>query len=248
MNEEENFKDFLQTREENYKDFFSNSAELSNVNFQTSDMGIDLIYATMHIVAQKLLLQIDQSKSKIQRSLLDVGSQFSFISFASTFFDVTFIEPRAKNVKFCTPGLCDITGVSGEAQNLPFQDDKFDYVTSLHAIEHFGLGRYGDTLDYFGDQKGIAEFSRVLKPGGFLLTGVPASSISKIDFNEQRKYSPKDFDDIVAKTNLKKAAGMISYYPGVFSNGILVASEETLKIYPTHFTPPVYIAAYQKKV
>ena len=139
-----------------------------------------------------------------------------------------------------------MTGILGEAQDLPVQDNSFDYVTSFHAIEHFGLGRYGDTLDYFGDQKGIKEFSRVLKPGGFLITGVPTSKKSTIEFNGQRKYFYKDFDKIVEQTGLKKHQGLISYHPGVFDNGTLFAPVESIQNYPEHYTPPVYIAVYKK--
>jgi len=238
---------FFQTKDEGYKDFFYNSIELSNLIYQNSKIEVDLVYATMHLVAQKLLLQINSLQSKDSYyHLLDVGSMFSFISFASCFFDVTFIEALAKDIKFYDPGLCKITGMCGEAQKLPFQNNQFEVVTSLHAIEHFGLGRYGDTLDYFGDQKGIKEFSRVLKPGGFLLTGVPTSSISKLQFNGQRIYSPKDFDEIVLSSGFKKINGMISYYPGVFKNGMLVGSIDTINSYPEQWTPPVYVALYKK--
>ena len=248
MNEnEKHLNEFLQTKKENYSDIFENSINCKKVGFQTESMGIDLIYATMHILAQKLLISLDYANQSIdKRSLLDVGSQFSFVSFASAFFKVTFIEPRAQHLKFYVPNVCDVTGISGEAQNLPIHDNSFDYVTSFHAIEHFGLGRYGDTLDYFGDQKGIKEFSRVLKPGGFLITGVPTSKKSTIEFNGQRKYFHKDFDKIVEQTGLRKQKGFISYHPGIFDDGTLFAPVESIQDYPEHFTPPVYIAVYKK--
>jgi len=247
MNNEEHLKNFLETKKENYHDIFEDSIDCNTIKFQTSVIGTDLIYATMHLIAQRLLLKIDHLKqSSERRTLLDVGSQFSFISFASMFFDVTYTEPRIEPIKFSTPGLCNIIGIPGEAQNLPLKDNTFDYVTSFHAIEHFGLGRYGDTLDYFGDQKGIAEFSRVLKPGGFLITGVPAAKKSKIEFNGQRKYFSEDFDRIVSNVGLKKEKGLLSYHPGIFKDGRLFDVEKSIEYYPEHYTPPVYISVHRK--
>jgi hypothetical protein len=38
-----------------------------------------------------------------------------------------------------------------------------------HAVEHFGLGRYGDNLDYEGRLKEFRLISQLVAPGGTLL-------------------------------------------------------------------------------
>jgi len=238
---EKNLLNFLETKEDNFKDVFNQSIDEKKIQFQESNIGIDWTYTMMHFVAQNILLSICNKTSK-RNLLLDVGSQFSFISFASSFFDVVCVEPRIQEKNINIPNVCNITTISGEAQKLPIENERIDVITSLHAIEHFGLGRYGDTLDYFGDQKGILEFARVLSPNGFLLTAVPASKKSKIEFNSQRIYNPDDFDDIIKNSGLTKQQGLISYVEGT------LGTEKTIESYPEHFTPPVYIAVYKKEI
>lgn len=59
-----------------------------------------------------------------------------------------------------------------------FAPETFDWIVSISAIEHVGLGhyRYGpdpDPLDAEGDTVAIANAFRWLKPGGWLLFDVP---------------------------------------------------------------------------
>lgn len=49
----------------------------------------------------------------------------------------------------------------------------FDAVVSLSAIEHIGLGHYGDPVDPDGDTQAMANVFRWLKPGGWVYFDVP---------------------------------------------------------------------------
>jgi hypothetical protein len=62
-------------------------------------------------------------------------------------------------------------------------------LSSLHAVEHFGLGRYGDPVDPDAWRKGAEALSRVLAPGGCLYLSVPIGR-QRVDFNAQRVFSP----------------------------------------------------------
>lgn len=65
-----------------------------------------------------------------------------------------------------------------------------DSVSSLHAVEHFGLGRYGDKLDYNGHLKGLNNIHRMLKPGGKFYFSVPIGK-QRIEFNAHRVFAVK---------------------------------------------------------
>jgi ubiquinone/menaquinone biosynthesis C-methylase UbiE len=58
----------------------------------------------------------------------------------------------------------------------------------MHVVEHIGLGRYGDPVDYDGDVKAMAELARVVKQGGTLLFVVPVGR-PRIVYNAHRIYS-----------------------------------------------------------
>jgi len=58
-----------------------------------------------------------------------------------------------------------------ESENFPAAT--FDAIVSLSAIEHVGLGHYGDPKDPDGDTKALANCWRWLKPGGWLYFDVP---------------------------------------------------------------------------
>ena len=65
--------------------------------------------------------------------------------------------------------------------------EPFDVVVSFSSLEHPGLGRYGDSLNPWGDILALARAKCVTKPGGYLALGVPTGSDSVI-FNAHRQY------------------------------------------------------------
>ena len=62
------------------------------------------------------------------------------------------------------------------------------WVSCLHALEHFGLGRYGDELDYYGHIKGFKTISKVVSRGGLLYLSVPMGP-QRIEFNAHRVFA-----------------------------------------------------------
>lgn len=101
---------------------------------------------------------------------------------------------------FCEIVMLDIRPLTIQIQNLQFQqancmdmsnipDDSISSLSSFHAVEHFGLGRYGDPIDPLGHQKAIAEMKRIVCPGGTILFSVPIG-IQRIEFNGHRIFDP----------------------------------------------------------
>ena len=74
--------------------------------------------------------------------------------------------------------------------------DYCDSVSSLHAIEHFGLGRYGDRLDYNGHLKGLNNIYRMLQEGGKFYFSVPIGK-QRIEFNAHRVFDVKYLIDLI---------------------------------------------------
>ena len=70
-------------------------------------------------------------------------------------------------------------------------DGSIASLSSFHAIEHFGLGRYGDPIDPLGHQKAIAEMKRIVCGGGDILFSVPIG-VQRIEFNGHRIFDPME--------------------------------------------------------
>lgn len=117
---------------------------------------------------------------------VDVGSSISgFIAHLLTFRSVTVIDIRP------LPDHIDgLHFTEGDATHLAgIVDDSLDSISSLHAIEHFGLGRYGDPVDPFAAEKAMAALARVLRPGGRLYFAVPIGR-ERLMFNAHRVFAP----------------------------------------------------------
>ncbi|MBO8219552.1 DUF268 domain-containing protein [Prochlorococcus marinus] len=76
-------------------------------------------------------------------------------------------------------------------------------ISCLHAIEHVGLGRYGDQLDPLGHLKALKNLSLILKKEGILYLSHPTSKESEIYFNAHRVISLKDISYIFSYVGLK---------------------------------------------
>lgn len=104
--------------------------------------------------------------------------------------------------------LIDIRPIASKVTNITFRQadlmqlptDMVDYcdsISSLHAIEHFGLGRYGDPIDYFGYLKAIQNITKILVSGGTFYFSVPMGP-QRIEFNAHRIFSLSYLLDILS--------------------------------------------------
>ncbi len=113
----------------------------------------------------------------------DIGSILHFGTIVSAFIPVRFYDYRPAAVR-----LDNFECASADLVELPFADNSINSLSSMHVVEHVGLGRYGDPLDPNGDLKAMRELQRVLAPGGSLLFVVPVG-VSRVCFNAHRIYS-----------------------------------------------------------
>ena len=80
--------------------------------------------------------------------------------------------------------------------NIPV--DYCDSISCLHALEHFGLGRYGDQIDPDGHLKGFRNITKILKPGGIFYFSVPMG-VQRIEFNAHRIFGMPYLMNLVTK-------------------------------------------------
>jgi len=119
------------------------------------------------------------------QKILDVGSYRHFILGLLANFPVTTIDLRRRK-----PISENEVVLTCDAKKLDLPDHSFDLVVSLCALEHFGLGRYGDEFDLEADKKAFGEMIRVLKPGGRLIfTTTITGAQPAIAFNAHRIYN-----------------------------------------------------------
>jgi hypothetical protein len=114
----------------------------------------------------------------------DISSSLYFVAIASAFVPIKFFDYRPVKL-----GLNGLTAESADLCSLPFEDNSIESLSCMHVVEHVGLGRYGDPIDYDGDLKAVAELQRVLAPSGQLLFVVPIGTQSRIQFNAHRIYT-----------------------------------------------------------
>lgn len=121
---------------------------------------------------------------------IDIGSRIDgFVAHLLAFMDVTEVDIRPLNTS--QPGL---TFVTGDMLDLPFPDQSMQSLSCLHALEHVGLGRYGDPIDPNAWTTAITQLQRVLAPDGKLYFSVPIGS-EKLEFNAHRIFDPLTITD-----------------------------------------------------
>jgi SAM-dependent methyltransferase len=124
---------------------------------------------------------------------LDIGSRIDgFVAHVASYrmievFDIRPLDRPIKNVQFREVDLMHLPGEYASYS---------DSVSCLHALEHLGLGRYGDEIDPDGHLKGLDALHSLVKPGGLLYLSVPIGP-DRIEFNAHRVFSLPYLLDIV---------------------------------------------------
>ncbi len=114
---------------------------------------------------------------------IDISSTLKFATIVSAFVPVAFYDYRPAALR-----LSNLQSAHGDLMALPFADNSVESLSCMHTIEHIGLGRYGDPIDYDADIKAINELKRVLAPAGTLIFVTPVGQ-PRIEYNAHRIYS-----------------------------------------------------------
>jgi len=137
-----------------------------------------------HYFHQDLLVARDIFARKPVRHI-DVGSRVDgFVAHVAAFRKIEVVDirpmPPIQGIEFLKADLMDLP---------PKLVDSADSVSCLHALEHFGLGRYGDPVDFDGWHKGLEGLTRMVQHNGVLYLSVPTGSQQRIEFNAHRVFS-----------------------------------------------------------
>lgn len=149
--------------------------------------------ALMHRFREKRIKDCILRYVKPRNTCLDVGCGSSLITRhlpnSSIGLD---INPR--NIPKLKKHAPHIRGIIGDAENLPFSDNRFDIVVCTEMIEHL--------LD---KDKTVAEIYRVLKPKGLFIGSVPARSfIWKLRFFSFTYHDREPYHHNFTTKELKK--------------------------------------------
>ena len=135
---------------------------------------------------------------------VDVGSRVDgFITHVASFREIEVFDVRPITSKI--PGIIFRQADMMKELFLPENTKEEGYCDSLsclHTIEHFGLGRYGDSIDTQGYIKGLENLSKLLLPNGFLYLSTPIGK-ERVEFNANRVFDPRTIMSVASKVKLE---------------------------------------------
>ncbi len=117
---------------------------------------------------------------------VDIGSRVDgFVSHVASFREIEVFDFRQTTTR--------IPGVTFKQADLmkPLEgmEGYCDSLSCLHALEHFGLGRYGDPIDHKGFERGLVNMACLLRKEGLFYLSVPIG-IDRVCFNANRVFDP----------------------------------------------------------
>lgn len=129
---------------------------------------------------------------------VDIGSRIDgFVAHVASFRDIEVFDIR--------PVTALIAGVifrQADLMNPPESLVEYcDSMSCLHALEHFGLGRYGDPIDPHGYEAGLRNMTKILRPGGLFYLSVPIGK-ERVEFNAHRIFDPHSLVRLAATNGL----------------------------------------------
>lgn len=132
-------------------------------------------------------------------NICDIGSRIDgFVAHVLTFRSIDVIDIRQMESKIAGLGFkqADLMNLSDEFHQ------KYVSVSCLHALEHFGLGRYTDPLNEEGYKLGFANLCKILKNEGTLYFSVPIGR-QRIEFNAHRIFSISTILNLASSNGLR---------------------------------------------
>lgn len=122
---------------------------------------------------------------------VDIGSRVDgFVAHVASFRDCEVFDVRP--ISTAVPGVVFRQADLMNPDTLPTAEGEgyCDSLSCLHAIEHFGLGRYGDPINPHGYKRGIINMVKLLQPNGTLYLSTPIG-MERVEFNANWVFDPR---------------------------------------------------------
>lgn len=135
---------------------------------------------------------------------VDVGSRVDgFVAHVASFrdievFDVRPVSTHIPGVTFKQADFMDANSIAPLIAGGGYCDS----LSCLHALEHFGLGRYGDPIDPLGYRDGLKNMASLLRTGGGFYLSIPIGK-ERVEFNANWVFDPRTI------VNVAKATGLV---------------------------------------
>jgi len=208
-----------------YSEFKRLGGKITEINMQLTDINCKSGTVRGHYFHQDLLVARYIHENNPIRHI-DIGSRVDgFVAHVASFREIEVLDIRDlensghPNIKFLKKDL-----MAGLGNNFEITDS----ISCLHAIEHFGLGRYGDKISPEGHIRGLVNIVHMLKKNGMLYISFPIGASSEVHFNAHRIFEPKEILAWVKDLNLT-----LINFDYVDLNGNLKRNQdlESLRIY-----------------
>jgi len=108
-----------------------------------------------------------------------------------------------------------------------------DSISCLHALEHFGLGRYGDPICNDGYLIGFMNIYKILKPKGKFYFSVPMGK-QRVEFHAHRVFSLKYLLELITPYYTINTFSYIDDN-NVFYENVIISEEKIANNYGCHF-------------
>lgn len=175
---------------------------------------------------------------------VDIGSRIDgFVAHVASFrqievFDVRPITASIPGITFNQADLMDENSIK------PFVSEGgyCDSISCLHALEHFGLGRYGDPVNAEGYAVGLRNMATLLKPQGLLYLATPMGR-EKVEFNANWIFKPKNILNVARKNGMQLQSmhvfdvqkGLVNCLPNEWERKIDFLSHDTYNLVVMQF-------------
>ncbi|MFH1118149.1 MAG: DUF268 domain-containing protein [Pseudomonadota bacterium] len=128
---------------------------------------------------------------------VDIGSRIDgFVAHVASFREIEVIDVRP---------LRPISGVVFRQVDLTTENlglvNHCDSLSCLHALEHIGLGRYGDAIEPAGYQTAFRNMARMLTGEGMFYLSVPVG-LERVEFNGMWVFDPLSLMDLARQCSL----------------------------------------------